>query len=97
MHTFFLLSLGTVACTIPSQTSSTTLRTQLMTLATVTQAVMGTIFTFTTSYMINLDETHLNGKVGFGFGGLGLLASIGSHLLVPELKNRSYFTRLLPF
>ncbi|KAK8149403.1 hypothetical protein G3M48_007224 [Beauveria asiatica] len=65
---FFLLSLDTMACTIPSQTSSTALRTRLITLTTVTQAIMGTIFNLTTSYMINLDESHLNGKVRFGFG-----------------------------
>ncbi|KAM3455308.1 hypothetical protein MY3296_002496 [Beauveria thailandica] len=65
---FFLLSLGTMACTIPSQTSSTALRTRLITLATATQAIMGTIFNLTTSYMINLGESHLNGKVRLGFG-----------------------------
>ncbi|EGX89337.1 maltose permease [Cordyceps militaris CM01] len=87
---FYFLSLGAMAFTILSETSSTTLRAQSIALATATQAVMGTAFNFAIPYMINPDEGNLKGKVGFVFGGLGLLASIGSYFLIPELKDRTF-------
>ncbi|KAJ4165098.1 hypothetical protein LMH87_006745 [Akanthomyces muscarius] len=87
---FYFLSLGAMAFTILSETSSTTLRAQSIALATATQAVMGTAFNFAIPYMINPDEGNLKGKVGFVFGGLGLIASIGSWFLIPELKDRTF-------
>lgn len=87
---FYFLSLGAMAFTILSETSSTTLRAQSIALATATQAVMGTAFNFAIPYMINPDQGNLKGKVGFVFGGLGLLAGIGSWFLIPELKDRTF-------
>ncbi|TQV96367.1 hypothetical protein V2A60_003220 [Cordyceps javanica] len=87
---FYFLSLGAMAFTILSETSSTTLRAQSIALATATQAVMGTAFNFAIPYMINPDEGNLKGKVGFVFGGLGLFAFIGSYFLIPELKDRTF-------
>lgn len=87
---FYFLSLGAMSFTILSETSSTTLRAQTIGLATATQAVMGTAFNFANSYMITPDQGNLRGKVGFVFGGLALLASIGSFFLIPELKGRTF-------
>lgn len=86
----YFLSLGAMAFVILGETSSTTLRAPTIALATATQAVMGTAFNFAIPYMVNPTAANLNGKVGFVFGGLGFLASIGSWFLIPELKDRTF-------
>lgn len=83
-------SLGPMAFVLLGETSSTTLRAPTVALATATQAVMGTAFNFAIPYMVNPDAAHLNGKVGFVFGGLGLIASIWAWFFIPELKGRSF-------
>lgn len=86
----YFLSLGAMAFVILGEASSTTLRAPTIALATATQAVMGTAFNFAIPYMVNPTAANLKGKVGFVFGGLGLLASIGSWFLIPELKDRTF-------
>lgn len=79
-----------MAFTILGEASSTSLRAPTMALATGTQAIMGIIFNFTISYMINPDEGHLRGKVGFIFGGLTTIATAWSFFYIPELKGRTF-------
>lgn len=86
----YFLSLGAMAFVILGEASSTTLRAPTIALATATQAIMGTAFNFAIPYMVNKDAADLRGKVGFVFGGLGLIASIGSWFLIPELKDRTF-------
>ena len=45
---------------------------------------------FAIPYMVNPDEGNLRGKVGFVFGGLGLIGTIWSFFFVPELKGRTF-------
>ncbi|KAK8931769.1 hypothetical protein H634G_04288 [Metarhizium anisopliae BRIP 53293] len=86
----YFTSLGAMAFTILGEASSTSLRAPTMALATGTQAIMGIIFNFTISYMINPDEGHLRGKVGFIFGGLATIATAWSFFYIPELKGRTF-------
>ncbi|KAM3463389.1 hypothetical protein MY5147_009672, partial [Beauveria neobassiana] len=74
-----------------SETSRTALRAQSLTLAIVTRAVMGTIVNFVIPYLIDLDENSLTGKDGFLFGRLRPLAPIGSHLLISELRDHTFY------
>ncbi|KID78870.1 General alpha-glucoside permease [Metarhizium brunneum] len=86
----YFTSLGAMAFTIVGEASSTSLRAPTMALATGTQAIMGIIFNFTIYYMINPDEGHLRGKVGFIFGGLATIATAWSFFYIPELKGRTF-------
>ena len=50
----------------------------------------GTAMNFAIPYMINPDEGNLRGKVGFVFGGLGLIGTLWSFFYVPELKGKTF-------
>lgn len=39
-------------------------------------------------YLVNPDEANLGGKVGFIFGGLGLIGSVWAWVYIPETKYR---------
>ena len=86
----YFLTIGAMAFVILGETSSPTLRAKTVGLATATQAVFGVIMNFTIPYMVDPDEGNLKGKVGFVFGGLCLIASIGSFFYCPELKGRTF-------
>jgi hypothetical protein len=79
-----------VAFVILGETSSPTLRAKTVGLATATQAVFGIVMNFAIPYMVDPNEGNLKGKVGFVFGGLALMASIGSYFYCPELKGRTF-------
>jgi Sugar (and other) transporter len=40
--------------------------------------------------MVNPDQGNMRGKVGFVFGGLALIGTVGSFIYVPELKGRTF-------
>jgi hypothetical protein len=42
-------------------------------------------------YMVNPNEANLKGKVGFVFGGLAMIGTVGSFFYVPELKGRTFY------
>ncbi len=79
-----------MAYVILRETSSPILRAKTVGLATATQAVFGIAMNFAIPYMVNPNEGNLKGKVGFVFGGLSLVASIGSYFYCPELKGRTF-------
>ncbi|KAH2162965.1 hypothetical protein KXW37_008937 [Aspergillus fumigatus] len=41
-------------------------------------------------YMVNPDEGNMQGKVGFVFGGLGVIATVLCYLYIPDLKGRTF-------
>ena len=86
----YFFTIGAMAFAILGEASSSALRAPTMALATATQAVMGTAMNFAIPYMVNPDEGNLKGKVGFVFGGLGLIGTIWSFFFVPELKGRTF-------
>jgi hypothetical protein len=56
----------------------------------MTNALGGWVFLFTIPYMINPDAGNLGGKVGFIFGGFGLISSIVAYFYIPETKGLSF-------
>ena len=86
----YFLTIGAMAFAILGETSSSALRAKTTALATATQAVFGIVMNTAIPYMVNPDEANLKGKVGFVFGGLALLATVGSFFYVPELKGRTF-------
>ncbi|RHZ66733.1 putative MFS alpha-glucoside transporter [Aspergillus thermomutatus] len=98
----YFLTIGAIAFVLLGETSSPTLRARTTALATATQAVFGIAMNFAVPYMVNPDEGNLKGKVGFVFGGLAAVATLGSYLYIPELKGRTFieidtmFARRIP-
>ncbi|KAK4233172.1 maltose permease [Achaetomium macrosporum] len=86
----YFLTIGAMAFAILGEASSTVLRAKTISLATATQALCGIAMNFAIPYMVNPDEGNLKGKVGFIFGGLALLATVGSYFYVPELKGKTF-------
>ncbi|KAF5510423.1 Major facilitator-type transporter ecdC [Colletotrichum siamense] len=86
----YFLTVGAMAFAILGEASSTVMRAKTIALATATQAVCGLIMNFSIPYLVNPDEANLKGKVGFIFGGLALLGTIGSFFYVPELKGKTF-------
>jgi hypothetical protein len=96
-------TIGAMAFAILGVTSTSSLRARTTALATATQACFGLAMNFAIPYMVNPDEGNLKGKVGFIFGGLAAIATVGSYFYVPELKGRTFaeidtmfFNRMLP-
>ncbi|KAL6890039.1 maltose permease [Trichoderma evansii] len=86
----YFLTIGAVAFTILGEASSTVLRAKTISLATATQALCGLAMNFAIPYMVNPDKGNLRGKVGFIFGGLAIIGTIGSWVYVPELKGKTF-------
>jgi sugar porter (SP) family MFS transporter len=86
----YFLTIGAMAFVILGEASSAQLRARTTALATATQAIFGIAMNFAIPYMVNPDAGNLKGKVGFIFGGLAAIASLGSFFYVPELKGRTF-------
>ena len=87
----YSLTIGAMAFAILGETSSSALRAKTTALATATQAIFGMAMNTAIPYMVNPDEANLKGKVGFVFGGLALIGTVGSFFYVPELKGRTFY------
>jgi len=86
----YFMSIGAMAFVLQGETSSPSLRAKTSALCTATQAVFGIVMNVAIPYMVDPDEANLKGKVGFVFGGLSLIATIGAYFYVPELKGRTF-------
>ncbi|KAH6724133.1 maltose permease [Leptodontidium sp. 2 PMI_412] len=86
----YFMTIGAMAFVLLGEVSAPSLRAKTMGLAAVTQSVFGIAMNFAIPYMVNPDSGNLKGKVGFVFGGLGLMATIGSYFYVPELKGKTF-------
>ncbi|KAJ3950306.1 uncharacterized protein N0V96_001450 [Colletotrichum fioriniae] len=86
----YFMTIGAMAFAILGEASSSVLRAKTMALATATQAICGLAMNFAIPYMVNPDEGNLKGKVGFIFGGLALIGTVGSFFYVPELKGKTF-------
>jgi hypothetical protein len=87
----YFLTIGAMAFAILGETSSSALRAKTTALATATQAIFGIVMNTAIPYMVNPNEANLKGKVGFVFGGLALIGTVGSFFYVPELKGRTFY------
>ncbi|KAL4865303.1 hypothetical protein BDV12DRAFT_211098 [Aspergillus spectabilis] len=87
---FYQVSIGAVAFVLLGETSSPSLRAKTTAMATATQSVFGIVMNIVVPYMVNPDEGNMEGKVGFVFGGLGMLATVVCFLYIPDLKDRTF-------
>jgi hypothetical protein len=87
---FYQVSIGAVAFVLLGETSTITLRAKTAALATATQSVFGIAMNIAVPYMVNPDQGNLKGKVGFIFGGLGVIATVVCFFYIPDLKGRTF-------
>ena len=87
---FYDISIGPVCFVLISECSATRVRSKSIAVATAAQAVLGIIMTVAIPYMINPDQADMKGKLGFLYGGLGVLCTIWSYYRVPETMGRTY-------
>lgn len=88
----YFMTIGAMAFVLLGEVSSPSLRAKTMGLAAVTQSIFGIVMNVAIPYMVNPDAANLKGKVGFVFGGLGAIATVGSFFYVPELKGKTFAT-----
>lgn len=84
------LSVGPICFIIIAEASATRVRSQSIAVATAAQAVLGIAMTVAIPYMINPDEANMQGKLGFFFGGLGLVCFAWAFVRLPETRGRTY-------
>ncbi|WWC69446.1 uncharacterized protein I206_103385 [Kwoniella pini CBS 10737] len=75
-------SIGPLGYVIFSEISSAKLRSKTVGIGICVNSLCGI-------YLVNPDEANLKGKVGYIFGGLGLLGCIWTFFFIPETKNRT--------
>jgi len=84
------LSVGPICFIIISEVSATRVRSKSIAIATAAQAIFGIVMTVGIPYTINPDAGNWGGKLGFFFGGLGLLCFVWAWFRVPETWGRTY-------
>lgn len=84
------LSVGPVCFILMAETSATRVRAKSVAVATAAQAVVGIAMTVAIPYLLNPDQAALQGKLGFFFGGLGLLCFGWAYVRLPETMGRTY-------
>ncbi|RWA09141.1 hypothetical protein EKO27_g5973 [Xylaria grammica] len=86
----YSLTIGPLAYSIISETSSVRLRPLSVVLARVSYQVVNIISQFLNTYMINPVEWNWSGKSGFFWGGTAFLVFTWSYFRLPEIKGRTY-------
>ncbi|KAI6083926.1 putative maltose permease [Hypoxylon rubiginosum] len=84
------LSIGPITFVILGECSATRVRSKTIAVATAAQAVVGIAMTVAIPYMINPAEANMQGKLGYFYGGLGVLCLIWGYFRIPETKGRTY-------
>nr|XP_019002616.1 uncharacterized protein I203_05102 [Kwoniella mangroviensis CBS 8507]OCF66077.1 hypothetical protein I203_05102 [Kwoniella mangroviensis CBS 8507] len=82
-------SIGPLGYVIFSEVSSAKLRSKTVGIGICVNSLCGMLANIIIPYLVNPDEANLKGRVGYIFGGLGLLGSIWTWLYIPETKNRT--------
>lgn len=83
-------TLGSVAWPIITEVSKSSLRGHTQSLATVTTGIFGAIQGVSLPFAVNPDRGNLGGKIGFVYGGLLAVSSVGVWLYYPETKGRTF-------
>ncbi|KAH7136305.1 general substrate transporter [Dactylonectria macrodidyma] len=87
---FYQATLGAVAWPITAEAATSRLRAPTQALATITNGLTGSVWSFSLPYAINPDEGNLGGKIAFIFGATLAACCLFIFFMVPETKNRTY-------
>ncbi|KAI1438918.1 sugar transporter [Xylaria sp. CBS 124048] len=86
----YSLTIGPLAYSLISETSSVRLRPLSVVLARTAYQIANIISQFLNTYMINPVEWNWSGKSGFFWGGGALIIFIWAYFRLPEVKDRTY-------
>ncbi|KAK5207801.1 hypothetical protein LTR41_006313 [Exophiala xenobiotica] len=87
---FYDLTIGPLAFTIASETSSTRLRGKTLAITRATSEAASIVAQTINPYMLNPTEGNWKGKAGFFWGGICFLCFIWGYFRLPECKGRTY-------
>ncbi|KIW13987.1 hypothetical protein PV08_06768 [Exophiala spinifera] len=83
-------SIGGVGYTLISEVPASSVRSQTQGLATATNGLFSSVWSFALPYMINPDEANMGGNVAFLFFGCLVVGDIFVYFAYPETKGRSF-------
>ncbi|KAI2642303.1 sugar transporter [Xylaria nigripes] len=86
----YSLTIGPLAYSIISETSSVRLRPLAVVLSRTAYQITNIISQFLNTYMVNPVEWNWSGKSGFFWGGTAFLVFVWSYFRLPEVKDRTY-------
>jgi len=81
--------IGPLAYCIYAEISSARLRSKTVAWGVMVNQAFGLLITVVNPYLINPNEANLQGKVGWIFGGFGLIFTIWSYFGIPETSGRT--------
>ncbi|KAI0390012.1 sugar transporter [Xylariaceae sp. FL0594] len=86
----YSLTVGPLAYSIISETSSVRLRPLSVVLSRVAYQIINLISQYLNTYMVSPAEWNWSGKSGFFWGGTAFLVFVWSYFRLPEIKGRTY-------
>ncbi|RSH91961.1 hypothetical protein EHS25_009331 [Saitozyma podzolica] len=85
----YQVGIGPLGYVIFAEVGSAKLRSKTVGIGIFVNSLCGMIANIVIPYLVNPDEANLGGKVGFIFGGLGLIGSVWAWVYIPETKYRT--------
>jgi hypothetical protein len=79
-------SIGGAGYTLVAETPTSSLRNPIQAMATFTNALFNSMWSFALPYMINPDEANMGGKIAFFYFGLNFVACVVIFFYYPETK-----------
>ncbi|KAI0479435.1 sugar transporter-like protein [Xylariaceae sp. FL0804] len=86
----YSLTIGPLAYSIVSETSSVRLRPLTVVLSRTAYQLVNIVSIFLNTYMINPTEWAWSGRSGFFWGATALLVAVWAYFRLPELRGRTY-------
>ncbi|KAI1501823.1 sugar transporter-like protein [Biscogniauxia marginata] len=86
----YSLTIGPLAYSIISETSSVRLRPLSVVLSRTSYQLINILSQFLNAYMVNPVEWNLKGKTGFFWGSTAFVIFVWSYFRLPEVKGRTY-------
>ncbi|KAL6690512.1 general substrate transporter [Trichoderma pleuroticola] len=83
-------SMGAAGYTLVAEVPTSSLREPTQSMATMTNGISNSVWSFALPYMINPDQANMGGKIAFIFFGLCLVADVFIYFYYPETKGRSF-------
>ncbi|KAL3469306.1 general substrate transporter [Aspergillus californicus] len=83
-------TIGSVSWPISAENAPSWLRTPTQSLCTIVNSLSASIWGLSLPYMVNPDQSNLQGKVAFIFAGILLFSIVFIFFFVPETKGRTY-------
>ncbi|KAI1266372.1 sugar transporter [Xylariaceae sp. FL1019] len=86
----YSLTVGPLAYSIISETSSVRLRPLSVVLSRTSYQIINIISQFLNTYMVSNTEWNWSGKSGFFWGGTAFITFVWAYFRLPEIKGRTY-------